>query len=782
MLDISTEFKNAILNDNRNFLPFLDITLTNGTVLNLSNKNVWQNSFSIEDATSASGKFTIGAAVTSQLRVTLNNIYDDFSEYDFAKAQVVAYVGLQLSNTLEKVRVGTFTVDDPSYDGATISLSNLDGMTKFDRPYSESTLAYPATVQAIVNDACTYCGVPLLSVDFPNRGYVVKSRPADEALTFGDIIAMCAQLAGCWAKMDPYGRLKLDWYKMSIFEQNAKIDGGKLDSVSPYATGDVADGGNFTNYTAGGSNDGGTFDNQKRYHHIFSTKSLSVSTDDVVITGVRVTEEFEETDTQKKGTFLAGVDGFIVEIAGNAQIQQGQAQAVAEYLYSCIGGMTFRQLDVECLTDPSIEAGDIAYVTDRKQNTYQIFISSRTFNLGGSEHIVCDVETPMKNSMKQFSDMTKAVVKARNEAQAQLSNYDLAIQQLTSLMTQSFGIFKTEEVLDDGSTVYYMHNKPELATSSIIWKMTADAFAVSTDGGHTWNAGIDAQGNAVVNVLNAIGINADWINAGTISSAEINIGKNAFKVDSNGNVTITKGSIDIGSGKFTVDRDGNLIAENAQIKGKVISSKITSSSIDNGNGTFSVDTNGKVVASNAEITGKLIGLTEMYIRNPIQGIDKPVIRYKWATEDSRYQFLSPDGEVFMYTSQQMYPLYFPLVTAFNKIKVLGFDKDAFDFSGTDDSKISISGKIYHSGVFVSVTGTADVNTLHPEETVTATILSSDTLWLPNHRGVKTIVYTGTVPVSLTINTNGTFTAKNCGSTMISESGAFINFRFDYTTI
>ena len=46
--------------------------------------------------------------------------------------------------------------------------------------------------------------------------------------------------------------------------------------------------------------------------------------------------------------------------------------------------------------------------------------------------------------------------------------------------------------------------------------MTADAFAVSTDGGQTWNAGIDSQGNAVVSVLNAIGINADWINAGSM--------------------------------------------------------------------------------------------------------------------------------------------------------------------------------------------------------------------------------------------------------------------------
>lgn len=62
--------------------------------------------------------------------------------------------------------------------------------------------------------------------------------------------------------------------------------------------------------------------------------------------------------------------------------------------------------------------------------------------------------------------MTKAVVKARKQTQRQLSAYDLAVQQLTNLMTQSFGVFKSEEVLEDGSIIYYMHNKPERATSS----------------------------------------------------------------------------------------------------------------------------------------------------------------------------------------------------------------------------------------------------------------------------------------------------------------------------
>ena len=541
MLDISTEFKNELYNDNRKFLPYVDITLSDGTLLNLDKSDVWQNSFKVEDATSASNKFTIGAAVTGKLSVTLNNIYDKFSEYDFADAVVVAYVGLQLSNTIEKVRVGTYIVDEPSYDGSTISLSCIDYMSKFDKPYTNSSLQYPAALNVILNDACTNCGVSLLSSNFPNYTYTVARRPKDDAMTFGDIVAMVAQIAGCWAKMDAYGRLKLGWYEMSIFEQNNSLDGGTFrTTTTPYSDGDSADGGNFTDYSSGNSVDGGTFADQVKFHHIYSTKSFSVSTDDVVITGVKVTEEFEETETEKRGTYLAGNDGYVIDVSGNALIQKGQAQAVATYLYGRVGGMRFRPLSVETLANPSIESGDIAYVTDRKQNTYQSFVSTRTFTLGGSESITCDAETPSRNNTTRFSEMTKAIVKARNETQKQISAYDMAVQQLTNLMTQSFGVFKSEEVLDDGSVIYYMHDKPERANSSTIWKMTADAFAVSTDGGKTWNAGFDSSGNAVVNVLNAIGINADWINAGTITGRKINNGSGTFTVDESGNCIANK--------------------------------------------------------------------------------------------------------------------------------------------------------------------------------------------------------------------------------------------------
>ena len=41
--------------------------------------------------------------------------------------------------------------------------------------------------------------------------------------------------------------------------------------------------------------DGGTFDSLQEYHHLYALNSISVATDDVVITGIKVTEAQDTT-------------------------------------------------------------------------------------------------------------------------------------------------------------------------------------------------------------------------------------------------------------------------------------------------------------------------------------------------------------------------------------------------------------------------------------------------------------------------------------------------------
>ena len=540
MLNASLEFIREMNNDNRNFLHYIDITFPNGTTLNLTSADIWEGTFKVEDATSSSGTFTIGALIATKLSFGINNIYEKFGDYDFENALIVAYVALELtSGIIEKIRIGTFKVFDyPTYTGSIIYVIALDPIGNFNKSYNGSALQYPASLLEIVGNACADCDVTLLSNTFDNSSMIINNKPESDTVTYADIVSCAAQIAGCFARCDPNGRLYFDWYKYNLFSENQPITGGKFDSTTEqsYQTGSSYYGGNFADYSTGDNLDGGSFTDPNKFWVIYGIKTKSVATDDVVITGVKVTESFTETDTQKISSYTSGTDNYLVIIENNPLIQYGKAQAVCQFIYNKIVGMKFRPCSVTFSRNPLITSGDISLLFDEKSNEYRILITENTYSDGNDSSISCDAESASRSISTVYSAAQKSYAKAKAQAKKDISAYNLAVQQLTNLITQSFGVYKTEQKQTDGSVIYLLHNKPTVAESQTIWKMTADAFSVSTDGGNTWNAGFDSSGNAVVNVLNAIGVNADWIHGGTLYLGGNNNINGSIKIyDASGN-------------------------------------------------------------------------------------------------------------------------------------------------------------------------------------------------------------------------------------------------------
>ncbi len=541
MLNVSAKWQRAVMLDNDiNVNCFADIVTASGEKIPISDSELWANGFEVNDSTSSNGTFTIGALIAGKLKIKLNNIYEDYSKYDFDKASVTAYVSKSFSNgTSEKLKIGEYRVSETSYDGSLITLTCLDNINNFNREY-DSNLSYPTTAYEVVRDACIKCDVPFTMARFDNSDYTINEIPSDnQKLTYGQVIAYVLQLSGLWGKCGHDGELLIGWYDMSQFDSQG-YDGGTFGTkTTPYSDGDNVDGGNFTDYSSGDSVDGGTFTEARNYHNVYTQKDLNVATDDVVITGVKVIVTSKE-DKSKDVNALAGKEGYVISISDNPFISADKAQTVANYIFKKIGGMRFRPLDATLLSNPLIESGDVALVTDRKQNTYSCFISNRTFTVGSGTKISCDAENASRNSADKFSNETKAVVQARKVAQAQLSVYDKQMQLLTQLMSQSLGLFKTEQVQEDGSIIYIMHNKSDLKSSNIQWKMTANGMAVSNDYGKTWKAGIDKDGNAIFNIMSAIGINFDWAHGGTLTlGGENNVNGKQYVKDANGKILIT---------------------------------------------------------------------------------------------------------------------------------------------------------------------------------------------------------------------------------------------------
>ena len=520
MRSTSAAFDEAVARNTRVLLK-ATLGLADGTVLELTGADFVLGGLSVTQSSSSSGSFDIGAAVVGTCDATLANYDGKFDPYDFTGATLVPYVGKELDGGgVEWLRMGTFNAEQPDSYGSTIRLKCRDNLTLMDVPYSGVNTYYPATLRTIAREACLACNLELASIDFPNAGYVVSTRPESQGLSCLKVLGYVAQVAGCFVTCDDMGRPKLTWYDTSTFENEGWSDGGSFGGeLTPYEDGDVADGGWFMG--GGDSLDGGALTGGAGHVHLSAISSLTVSTDDVVITGVEVTAANEQTADGTIGadgeSATYGETGYVLKVMDNPLICYGQAQAVAQQIGPSIVGMRFRPLQASGIASPAWQAGDALVVTDQRSRTFRSWITNITFKAGGYANVKCDAATPARNSAESGASRTLSVVEGRKLVRAEKTAREIAVRNFAELVATSSGLYMTSEPQPDGSTIYYAHDKRTLAESTVVWKFTANAFAVSTDGGETYPYGLDATGNAILQRIYAIGLDASYIDTGRLT-------------------------------------------------------------------------------------------------------------------------------------------------------------------------------------------------------------------------------------------------------------------------
>ena len=558
MRNLSSKWKEKVKNGmDVQYLKYADITLTDGTVLNLTSANLWQNGMEFEDSVSNDSSFDIGSAIINVLNLSINNFDGEYSDYDFEGAEVICYVGLQIENedtselldsageqildstgdtiivhknaVIEKTRICTVTViEQPEDETVTIDLTCEDNMRKFDRNYSDSKLKYPATRGQIVRDACEVCGVTLQTLNFYRDDYIVQNRPNDEALTFRQVLQWVAQIGCQWMRCDEYGRLCINWYG-SVNEEELTVD--ELGVLKTQDGSNVNL--NFSNSDGALSADNGTFlendgilrlfatDEKGNISEIETTYGFTPHHTDVVITGVKVTE-YSESSSDNPQTYMVGTEGYVLGISGNKLIRVGDGQTIASMIAEKCVGMRFRPFESECPTDVALEAGDSLIIVDRNGKIYTSLLTTTTLKPGSGQKIACNAKSAAKNSSTQYSQATQAFVTARNMVKQEKTEREKALEEFGKRIDSATGVYTTEEIQEDGSRIFYLHDKPTLAESKAIWKMTSEAWGVSTDGGQTWNGGMTVDGDTIVRILNAVGVNATWINTGAITVKDAN--------------------------------------------------------------------------------------------------------------------------------------------------------------------------------------------------------------------------------------------------------------------
>lgn len=523
MLSISSEYELS-LNENSNQLIKAKITFADNTVRELTGDDIVACDF--DQQVSSDSSFDIGTAIIGQMTITLNNHDGRFDACDFTKAQFVVWVGKQLSKGTEWIQRGVYTANQPDSYNGTIAISALDNMSKFEKPFRTFLASVGAlqganaSVRTLLTDMCRHCGVTWADGGdkaFDTKfeyGYVDSNATCRQALAYA-CQALCVN-----ASITNDGRLRTVWYDSAPFEAESDLDGGQFDSAKPYATGASKDGGNFTDYSSGASADGGTFFTNRNVHRLYAFSNITVNTDDVVITGVRVTERSVTvgSNTTNGGTYTVGTEGYVLDVSNNPLIIPGTGKSVADRIGAKVIGLRFRPFSGKHICVPSLEAGDCAYVIDRKQNVYKTYVTRVKYSVNGGMSVSCGAKSASRNSADNAGASTSAVVKVRNELHQELGIRDENIKNLGETLANASGLYHTEAKQPDGSTVYYLHDKPTTGQSQIIYKVTASGIGISTDAGKTYATGLSADGNAVLNRIYAIGINADYLTTGRISS------------------------------------------------------------------------------------------------------------------------------------------------------------------------------------------------------------------------------------------------------------------------
>ena len=149
--------------------------------------------------------------------------------------------------------------------------------------------------------------------------------------------------------------------------------------------------------------------------------------------------------------------------------------------------------------------------------------------VGGHEAVVTG---NMSSPAARLGDVDDAKKEIGETVDQSLDAYDVKLAQMNELAANTLGFYYTEEKAADGSIIAYRHDKAKLSESKIIYKNGIDGFFLSVDGGQTWKAGFDSNGDAVLNILYAIGIQSKWINTRGFTATN-NSGKETFKIDEN---------------------------------------------------------------------------------------------------------------------------------------------------------------------------------------------------------------------------------------------------------
>lgn len=472
MINVSDEFK-QLMTERQDFKCNAEVTLANGTVLPLGEDDFSIDNNSLVDAAGAN-TIPLGVALSRNVQLEIMNGDDHLSNYDFSGAKIRLYLTFELSETTEKIEYGTFTVTQPEGYGNVVTIVGYDDMYKADKAYS-TTLTFPATAKSVLIDSCDTCGILIGDSNFLHNDFQIPSMPSSE-YTHRQIIGFIAMIACGNARIDRTGRLQIMTYDFD------------------YDSEDI--------------------------HKLVDYNKLTSDTNDVQVTGVRMTQKVTTTDddgntSDTEKTVQVGKDGYVLSVEN--PLVTGHEETLISWIYEKFENVTFRAFTMDYISYPIAEFMDKIKVTDWRENSFYSVLTDVNFVFFGYTTLKNSAESPLRNQSNYTSSNQKAIIQGKQLVEQERNNRQNALDKMQEALKNSNGMYSTQEVLLDGSTIYYLHDKPTMKESKNVIKLTAEVIGFSIDGGKTYPYGFTITGEMVARLLYIEGINADYINTGALT-------------------------------------------------------------------------------------------------------------------------------------------------------------------------------------------------------------------------------------------------------------------------
>lgn len=422
MITVTAAQQSAI--DAGRFKHFARFTLGNSSTLTIGEDEIWDGGFSVDQSVSGQSAFELGACVVNEFKVDIYNPNGAYHNTDFLGDPVYAYIELyDTDNTtvIGEISKGHYIVTEADTNGEMIKLTCLDAMTLLDRPYSDVTITYPATLYQIASAIATTCGLTLVvdSSWIPSgigSSYTVTEK-TENNMTCRDMLSQVCQATANYATIDRLGQLHITRYDTAFM-----------------------------------ANTSGTYTSD--YHDIDTSVLTKLERDEaqVFITGVSVTADEE--------TYTAGTSDYMVYLNNNVVINSGSEQTFATALNNVVNGWNFRPFDADILPNMLVEAGDNAVVTDTLGNVYKTVITHVEYKAHNSMSIDCEAEPAAVNGSTRYSQAAQA-------ASREVKIYDKTVNNYIDLVSKGYGMYRSLITNPDDSTqqIYAFHDAETLANS-----------------------------------------------------------------------------------------------------------------------------------------------------------------------------------------------------------------------------------------------------------------------------------------------------------------------------